>query len=152
LTYINAPVRGPAHRASQGDMFMPHVLVLIGRILFSALFLAAAPRHFTAEAAQHAADLGVPLARLAVPVSGVLAIAGGLSMLLGYHARFGAWVLIAFLVPVTAMMHAFWRLDDPAAVHVQQAMFAKNVALIGACLLIAGAGAGSLSLDARIGR
>jgi putative oxidoreductase len=87
-----------------------------------------------------------------VPVSGVLAIAGGLSMLLGYHARFGAWVLIAFLVPVTAMMHAFWRLDDPATVHVQQAMFAKNVALIGACLLIAGAGAGSLSLDARIGR
>jgi uncharacterized membrane protein len=60
---------------------MPHVLVLIGRILFSAIFLAAAPRHCTAEAAQHAADLGVPLARLAVPVSGVLAIAGGLSAL-----------------------------------------------------------------------
>lgn len=35
------------------------VLLLVGRVLFSAIFLAAAPRHFTAEAAAHATDLGV---------------------------------------------------------------------------------------------
>ena len=58
-------------------------IVLLGRVLFSAIFLAAAPRHFTGEAAAHAAELGVPLARLAVPLSGVMAIAGGLSVLLG---------------------------------------------------------------------
>ena len=101
---------------------------------------------------QHAAELGVPLARLAVPASGLLALAGGLSVLAGYHTRLGAWLLVAFLVPVTVMMHAFWRLADPVAVHTQQAMFMKNVAMIGAALLIACFGGGPWSLDARLGR
>jgi len=129
---------------------MPY-LVLLGRILFAAIFLAAAPRHFTAEGAAHAADLGVPLAAIAVPLSGLMAIGGGLSVLLGYQARAGAWLLVAFLVPVTLMMHAFWRLDDPVAVHIQQAMFMKNLSMIGAAWLIAYFGAGPLSLDARLG-
>jgi putative oxidoreductase len=130
---------------------MPY-LVLLGRILFAAIFLAAAPRHFTSEAAAHAAELGVPLARLAVPLSGVLAIAGGLGVLLGYQTRISAWLLVAFLAPVTVMMHAFWRLDDPVAIHTQQGMFMKNLAMLGAALVIAWAGAGPLSLDARLGR
>ena len=130
---------------------MPYV-ALIGRILFAAIFLAGAPRHFTSEAANHAAELGVPLARLAVPLSGLLALAGGLSVLAGYHTRIGAWMLVAFLVPVTVMMHAFWRLDDPIALHTQQAMFMKNVSLLGAALIIACVGGGALSLDARLGR
>ena len=129
---------------------MPY-LVLLGRVLFAAIFLAAAPRHFTAEGAAHAADLGVPLAAIAVPLSGLMAIGGGLSVLLGYQARAGAWLLVAFLVPVTLMMHAFWRLDDPVAVHIQQAMFMKNLSMIGAAWLIAYFGAGPLSLDARLG-
>lgn len=129
---------------------MPY-LVLIGRILFAAIFIAAAPRHFTAEGAAHAADLGVPLANLAVPLSGIMAIAGGASVLVGYQTRIGAWLLVAFLVPVTLMMHAFWRLDDPIAVHTQQAMFMKNLSMIGAAWLIAYFGGGPFSLDARLG-
>ncbi|HEY0479999.1 MAG TPA: DoxX family protein [Kofleriaceae bacterium] len=129
---------------------MPYI-VLLGRILFAAIFLAAAPRHFTNEAAAHAADLGVPLARLAVPLSGFIALAGGLGVLVGYQTRVGAWLLVAFLVPVTLMMHAFWRFDDPVVVHTQQAMFMKNISMIGAALLIAWFGGGPLSLDARLG-
>jgi putative oxidoreductase len=129
---------------------MPY-LVLIGRILFAAIFIAAAPRHFTAEGIGHAADLGVPLAGIAVPLSGIMAIAGGLSVLLGYQTRVGAWLLVAFLVPVTLMMHGFWRLDDPVAIHTQQAMFMKNLSMIGALWLIAYFGGGPLSLDARLG-
>jgi putative oxidoreductase len=44
----------------------------MGRMLFALIFICAAPRHFTHEGIQHAADLGVPLASLAVPISGVL--------------------------------------------------------------------------------
>jgi len=122
--------------------------VLAGRAALALLFLAAAPRHFSAEGIQHAAELGVPFAPLLVPASGVMAVAGGLSVLLGYRARQGAWVLIAFLVPVTAMMHQFWTVADPAWRHVQLAMFAKNVALVGALLHVAWFGAGPLSADA----
>lgn len=130
---------------------MSYVFVL-GRVLFSAIFIAAAPRHFTGEAAAHAASLGVPLARLAVPVSGALALCGGLGGLVGYQTRVSAWLLVAFLVPVTVMMHAFWRLDDPVAVHTQQAMFMKNVSMLGAALVFAWLGGGPLSLDARLDR
>ena len=121
-------------------------LFLLARILFVAIFLAAAPRQFTAEGAAHAAEFGVPLARIAVPLSGVLAIAGGLSVLLGFHARIGAALLVAFLVPVTLGMHAFWRYDDPVQIHVQQATFMKNLSMLGAALYIGCAGSGPLSL------
>jgi len=116
------------------------VLYLVGRVLFALIFIVAAPRHFTAEGINHAADLGVPLAALCVPLSGVMALAGGLSVASGYRSEWGARMLIAFLVPVTLMMHGFWRLHDPQAVHIQQAMFLKNVALVGAALLMAQAG------------
>jgi putative oxidoreductase len=125
---------------------MPSIVVL-ARILFSFIFIAAAPRHFTREGAAHAAELGVPLAGLLVPLSGVMTLAGGLSVLLGYRARMGAWLLVGFLVPVTIMMHAFWTQRDPALYHTQQAMFVKNISLLGAALLLTQLGSGPLSLD-----
>jgi putative oxidoreductase len=124
-------------------------VALLGRILFALIFITAAPRHFTHEGIQHAADLGVPLAVLMVPISGVMALAGGLSVALGYRARWGAWLLVGFLVPVTLMMHAFWTLHDPASIHIQQAMFAKNLSMLGAALVIASLGAGPLSIADR---
>jgi putative oxidoreductase len=124
-------------------------LFLTGRILFSLIFIAASPRHFTHEGFQHAADLGVPAAGLLVPISGLMAIAGALSVAVGYRARWGAWMLVAFLVPVTLWMHAFWKLRDPVAIHIQQSMFAKNLSMVGAALLISQFGAGRMSLDDR---
>ena len=58
----------------------------VGRILFSLIFITAAPRHFTHEGIQHAADLGVPIAWFLVPTSGVMAFVGGLSVATGYKA------------------------------------------------------------------
>jgi putative oxidoreductase len=124
------------------------VIVLIGRILFSAIFLMAAPNHFGSGAIQYAASQGVPLASVAVPISGVLALLGGLSLLLGFKARWGAWLLLLFLVPVTVMMHRFWAVSDPTMAQMQQIMFMKNVAMAGGALLVAYFGSGPLSLDA----
>jgi len=127
---------------------MNATIVLIGRILFGLIFILAAPRHFSAEGIQHAADLGVPMAGLLVPLSGVMSFVGGLSIALGYKASLGAWLLVAFLAPVTFMMHAFWKQADPIAAHTQQAMFAKNLAMLGAVLLITQLGSGPFSLGA----
>jgi putative oxidoreductase len=122
-------------------------LALAGRILFALIFITAAPRHFSRQGIQHAADLGVPLAGLLVPISGVMALAGGMSVALGYKARWGAWALVVFLIPVTLMMHAFWSLQDPVAIHTQQAMFAKNLSMLGAAVRIAYFGSGPFSID-----
>jgi len=54
------------------------------------------PGHFTKQLIGYAASQGVPLASVAVPLSGVLAFAGGLSILLGYRVRLGAWLLVLF--------------------------------------------------------
>lgn len=124
-------------------------LVLLGRICFAAIFIFAAPGHFKAQEIAYAAHAGVPLASLAVPVSGLMALAGGLSIALGYRAKIGAWLLVLFLVPVTITMHNFWAVTDPMMAQMQMAMFMKNVGLLGGALLLSYFGAGPLSLDER---
>ncbi len=124
-------------------------VVLLGRICFAAIFIVAAPGHFKAQEIAYAAHAGVPLASLAVPVSGLMALAGGLSIALGYRTKIGAWLLVLFLVPVTLTMHNFWAATDPTMAQLQMAMFMKNVGLLGGALLLSYFGAGPLSLDAR---
>ncbi len=125
-------------------------IALAGRALYAAIFIAASFGHFSQPTISYAAQQGVPLAALAVPLSGLISLAGGLSVLLGYRARIGAWLLVVFLVPVTLMLHAFWAVHDPAAAQMQEVMFMKNVAMLGGALVIAYFGAGPLSLDARM--
>jgi len=124
-------------------------LVPVARLLLVALFLMSAPGHFKAQTIAYAAEQGVPLASILVPLSGLMALAGGLSILIGWRARAGAWLLVAFLVPVTLAMHAFWAIPDPMMQMMQQAMFMKNLGLLGGALLIAYWGAGPVSLDER---
>jgi putative oxidoreductase len=107
------------------------------------------PMHFTSPIIAYAASQGVPLASIAVPFTGLLALAGGLSILLGYRAKIGAWLIVLFLAGVTPMMHKFWVVADPLAHQIQFAMFLKNASMMGAALLITQIGAGPWSLDAR---
>ena len=124
-------------------------VVLAGRLLFSFIFIFAGLNHFSHQTIGYAAAQGVPLASIAVPLSGVLAIAGGLSILLGYNARIGAWLIALFLVAVTPMMHNFWAVKDPMMAQMQMIMFLKNLSMLGGALLISQLGAGPWSLDAR---
>src|SRR3984957_11866862 len=124
-------------------------IVLLGRFLFALIFVMSGPRHFTSPVIAFAASQGVPMASIAVPFSGILALVGGLSILLGYKAKIGAWLLVLFLIPVTLMMHNFWAVKNPMMAQMQMAMFLKNVTMVGGALLISQFGAGGLSLDAR---
>jgi putative oxidoreductase len=125
-------------------------VVLLGRVLYVAIFILSAPGHFAAGTIAYAASKGVPMASIAVPMSGIIALAGGLSILLGYRAKWGAWLIVLFLVPVTLIMHNFWAMTDPNAAQMQQIMFMKNVSMLGAALMIAHFGSGPLSLDGRM--
>jgi putative oxidoreductase len=128
---------------------MPYV-ALLGRALYAAIFVASSFGHFSQPTIAYAASQGVPLAPVAVPLSGLVSLAGGLSILLGYRARVGAALIVLFLVPVTLALHAFWRVHDPAAAQLDQIMFMKNLSMLGGALVIAYFGAGPLSLDARM--
>ena len=124
-------------------------LILLGRLFFALIFLVSGAGHFAKQTIAYAAAQAVPLASVVVPLSGLLAVVGGLSILLGYHARIGAWLIVLFLVPVTFMMHKFWAATDPMMAQMQMSMFMKNISMLGGALLISQFGAGPLSLDAR---
>jgi len=126
--------------------------VLAGRQLFSIVFIVASAGHFNAETIASAARHGVPVPELLVPLSGIVALLGGLSLLLGFQTRLGAWLLVIFLVPVTVMMHNFWASHDPLTHEIERMMFLKNVTMLGAALFISYFGAGPLSLDAMLSR
>jgi putative oxidoreductase len=138
-----------SYRAAEQETGVSRTVALTGRILFSAIFLLAAPSHFSQQDIAYATAQGVPLARLLVPASGLLALAGALSILLGYRAKAGAWLLVLFLVPVTLAMHNFWAVKDPEMAQLQMIMFMKNLSTLGGALLISQFGAGPWSLDAR---
>lgn len=120
----------------------------LGRLCFSLIFIGTAVSHFSPRAIGYAANAGVPYANYLVPLSGVIAVVGGLSVLLGLKARFGAWLLVLFLVPVTVAMHAFWNMTDAGAYQMQLVNFMKNLSLLGGAFLIAYFGAGPVSVDA----
>src|SRR5688572_17268259 len=123
--------------------------VPIGRVLFALVFIITAFGHFSADSIGHAASKGVPLPDILVPLSGVMSLLGGLSIALGFQALIGAWLIVAFLLPGSFMMHAFWAVDDPHAAMMDRIQFMKNMAQLGGPLLIAYWGAGPVSVDAR---
>ena len=124
-------------------------LILLGRFLFVLIFVMSGPIHFMSQTIAYAASQGVPLASIAVPIAGVLALAGGLSILLGYRAKIGAWLIVVFLVCVTPLMHKFWGVTDPMMFQVQFAMFMKNLSMLGGALFLTQIGSGPWSLARR---
>ncbi len=128
---------------------------LIGRILFSLIFLSSGIMGHLAMASQtaaYASSSGLPMAMPLVVISGIIAILGALSIILGYKAKMGAWLIVIFLVPITFAMHNFWTITDPAQAMMktmQMAMFMKNLSMMGGALMISYFGAGPISLDAR---
>jgi putative oxidoreductase len=75
-------------------------------------------------------------------------IVGGLSLLLGFHARWGALLLIVFLVPAAVIFHDFWTYEGQIA-QLQMANFMKNITLIGGLLMVVAFGPGTWSVDGR---
>lgn len=114
------------------------VVALIGRILFVLLFLGSGYAHLaqTEAMAGYAASKGVPSAKIATQLSGVLMIIGAVLLLLGVWADLGALLLFVFLVPTAVLMHAFWKESDPQARQLEMIQFQKDLGLAGAALLI----------------
>lgn len=115
------------------------VVVLIGRVLFAALFLGSAVGHLTRTEgmAAYAKSKGVPMAWLATFVSGILLALGGLSVLLGVWADLGALLLAIFMIPTALFMHPFWREAGEGRM-METIQFQKDLALGGAALMLLG--------------
>ena len=126
---------------------------LVGRILLSLIFvLSGTMKIFTWDATasmmQSEGMVAIPLLLLGAIAFELL---GGLSVMTGTYARIGAAVLILFLIPATLIFHDFWTYEG-AEQQTQMANFLRNIALMGALLLIIGQSAGRYSVDAKLER
>ena len=114
------------------------ILFLVGRILFGGFFLMSGINHFKGLCMLkgYAASKGVPAPGLAVAVSGLLMLVGGLGVILGVYIMWSVTALVLFLLPVTFIMHAYWKDTDPNMRMNNRINFMKNLALLGAALML----------------
>ncbi|MEE1652752.1 DoxX family protein [Brachymonas sp. G13] len=123
---------------------------LIGRLLLAALFLPAGISKLTGFAGTvgYIQSVGMPLPELAAIVGAAVEILGALALIVGFRTRIAALVLGGFTLVASFFFHAYWSAPADAQM-VQQLLFNKNIAVVGGLLVLAAAGAGRLSLDAR---
>jgi putative oxidoreductase len=89
---------------------------------------------------------GISEPQILLPLALAALFVGGIMILVGWKARWGALALIVFMIPATLYFHGYWTY--PAALQVNQFHhFVKNLAIIGALLMILGMGSGALSVD-----
>lgn len=124
---------------------MKNYIPLLARMTLSAIFLWSAfgkIMGFTATQ-QQIATMGIQLPGLFTVSAIMFELLGGLSVLLGYQAFWGATALIVFLIPTTLIFHT--NFADPA----QVGQFFKNLGILGGLLMVAYFGSGPVSLDVR---
>lgn len=113
-------------------------LFLIGRILFGGYFIMNGLNHFTKNEmlSGYAASKGVPSPKLLVYIAGLFILFGGLGVILGTYIEWAVLLLVIFLLLVSLKMHAFWGISDPGARASDMASFVRNMALLGAALML----------------
>ena len=117
---------------------MHFAVLYLGRILFGGFFILSSYGHFAnlQMMAGYAQSKGVPSAKAAVAGTGLLLLIGGISTLFNFYPVVGLAALILFLGPVTFVMHAYWKVQDPMAKMGERVNFMKNLALLGGTLIL----------------
>jgi putative oxidoreductase len=139
-------------RPTMGEFnhILKNVLLLFGRIFIALIFIISGISkltHFGSYAhllGQH----GMPYTEWLLGTAVAFELIGGLSVLLGYKIRFGALLLLIFILPATFIFHSFW---DYQPLHSENQVhhFLKNICMFGGLLYVYACGAGCYSLDHR---
>lgn len=124
------------------------ILLFFARIALAAVFIFAGANKIISfdETAQFMASKGFTYIPAFLIGAAIVELVGGLCLLLGYKARFGAAILLLFLIPTTLIFHNFWAVPD-AEKTLQQIMFLKNLAIFGGLLYVVCDGAGGCAFD-----
>lgn len=112
----------------------------VARIFLSLLFLWSGVMKVLHPGAtrEYMAAYGMPVTSLFLVTAIAVEILGGMSVLLGIKARWGAAALAIFLIPATLILHT--DLSD----QIQQIMFWKNIAIFGGLLMVIQYGPGGI--------
>jgi putative oxidoreductase len=113
-------------------------LALIGRGLFGLYFVLAGINHFAKYSGlkEYASFKKIPAAGVAVIITGLVLLGGGLSILTGYLIQTALILLAIFLIVAAFTVHNYWTVDDENAKAGEQSQFLKNIAIASASLLL----------------
>lgn len=117
---------------------MSLAIFLLGRILLGGYFIKAGIQHFIGWKGMlgYTASKGIPMPAFSLTIGSLLLILGGAGILLGALIPWAVGGLVLFLVVASVMVHAFWKDADPGARMGNEINFWKNIALIGALLML----------------
>lgn len=129
--------------------FSEHLSPLVGRIVFAWFFLA--------QVAGYGGDWentltllafrGVPGGAFLLAVVLLLLTMGALSLIFGFHTRYGALILFVVTIIATVSLHDYWRIENAAERAADFQRFISNVAVAGGLLLLVGMGPGPIAVD-----
>jgi len=113
------------------------IIFFIGRLLLGGFFLYNAYNHLfkTKDLIAYTESKKVPMAKVAVIVSGLLLLFGAYTIITGLRVTAGITALTLFFIPVSFIMHAFWKVEGQARM-IDQVQFMKNLAILGAILML----------------
>ena len=119
--------------------------ILLGRILLSVIFLLSGFGKLTAISgtAGYFGSLGLPLPTVTAVIVGLIELLGGLAILVGFQTRIVGWVMAIFTVATALVAHTGW------ADQSQMINFLKNLGIAGGFIVLASAGAGAYSINAK---
>ena len=123
------------------------VILLIGRILLSVMFIMSGLQKFGAieGTAGYIGSVGLPAATALAWLAAIFETVAGIAILVGFQTRIAALLLAAFCVFAGYVFH--FQPED----QMQMISFMKNMTIAGGFLALYVSGAGSLSVDARTG-
>lgn len=113
-------------------------LIVLGRILLGGYFIRSGYNHFKnlGMLTGYAQSKGVPVPKVAVFVTGLMLLLGGLGIFLGVYIKLSVLLLAVFLIVTTLKMHKYWEITDPMARMGEYVNFYKNLALLGGVLML----------------
>lgn len=125
-------------------------LTLAGRLLLASMFVLAGYSKLTHldGTANYIAAGGLPAPGVLAVLVGVFELFGGLSLAIGFMARWAALALGIFTLMASLLFHQFWAVAADQQ-SVQYLLFMKNMAVAGGMFIVAAWGAGPVSIDNR---
>lgn len=114
------------------------VLLLIGRLLFSLIFIFTGITQLVnyKDTVKLMSTSKVPLPKFSAITSSLMALIGGIAVVFYSYTLFGCIVIILFLLPATYYGHKFWSIKEKKEKANQMQHFIKNISLIGGAIVI----------------
>ena len=114
-------------------------LALVGRILLGSIFVLSGFQKLIA-------GKGLPMPEVLAVLTVIIELGAGLLLVVGWKARWAAFLLFLFAIPVSLVYHNFWTMEGAQAA-MNKIQFMKNVSIMGGMLLAAAFGPGRYSID-----